>query len=135
MLFTAHHRIAALGKPDIDRQRPIHGLLHETDHLRCIAHGNDRHVRNRAHDGDVVDGKMGRAERRIDDAAAVADQPDVDVVQAEVEHHLLEAAARDEGRDRVDVDDLPFEREAGRHADDVGLADAFHEEAVGHVPS
>ncbi len=76
---------------------------------------------------------MRRPERRVDDAAAVGDQPHVGVVQAEVDGDLLEAAPGEERRDRVDVDDLALEREAGRHADDVGFADAFHEEAVGDL--
>ena len=76
---------------------------------------------------------MRRAKRRIHDAAAVGDEPDVHVMQAEVEHHLLETSPREKRRDRVDIDDAAFERHAGGHADDVGFADAFHEKPIGHV--
>ena len=74
---------------------------------------------------------MRRPERRIDQAAAVADQPHRQIVQAQIDRHLLVAAARDEGGDRVDVRDEAFHRHAGRHADDVGLGDALHVAAVG----
>ena len=77
---------------------------------------------------------MRRPERRIDDAAAVADQADRQIVQAEIDRDLLVAAARDEGRDGVDVGDEAFHGHAGGHADDVRLGDAFHELAVGHTP-
>ena len=76
---------------------------------------------------------MGRTKRRVDDSPAAANQAHVGVVQAEIEDDLLEAAARDEGRDGIDVDDPALQREASGNPDDVGLADAFHEEPIGEV--
>ena len=82
--------------------------------------------------GDPV---ISKPERRIDVAAAIADQPHRQIMQAKIDRDLLVAAARDEGRDRVDVGQKAFHREAGRHADHVRLGDALHEPALGHLPA
>jgi hypothetical protein len=50
---------------------------------------------------------MRRPERRIDQAAAIAEQAHRQLVQAEIDRDLLVAAPRDEGRDRVDVGQKP----------------------------
>jgi hypothetical protein len=134
LLLAADHWVAAFGQPNIDRQRPVDRLAHEPGHFRRIADRDDRHVRQRAHDRDIVDREMGRAEWRINEAAAIADQPDRQIVQAKVDCNLLVAAAGDEGRDGVDVGNEPFHRQTGRHADHVGFGNALHVIAVGHIP-
>ena len=52
-------------------------------------------------------------------------------MQAEIDRDLLEATPRHEGRDGVDVGHIAFHREPRGHADDVGFADALHEDAAG----
>jgi len=74
---------------------------------------------------------MGRPERRVDQTAAIGDQPHREIVHAQIDRDLLVAAPGDEGRDRVDVWQITVERHAGGHADDILLGDAFHVIAVG----
>ena len=117
VFLAADDRIAALGEPDVDRVRPIERAVHQPHHFLGVANRRHRHVRQRPHDGDVFDRQMRRAERGVDQSAAVADQPHRQIMQAEIDRHLLVAAPRDEGRDGVDVGDVAFHRQARRHAD------------------
>ena len=128
-----HDRIAALAQADVQRPLMGGGQRHEPSHLVGIAGRHDGHVRNGAHDRDVVDRQVRRSERRIDHTAAAADETHVRVVQTAIEDDLLETSPRDERRDRVHIDDSALERESGRHADDVRLAHAFHEESIREV--
>ena len=114
--------------------RPVEGAVHQAHHFLGVADRGDRHIRQRTHDGDVLDRQVGGPERGIDQAAAIGDQPHRQIVQAQIHSHLLVAAPRDEGGDRVDVGNVSFGSETGGHADHVGFGDAFHVVAVGHVP-
>src|SRR5262245_66609752 len=76
---------------------------------------------------------MSGAKGCVHDAAAVGDQANVGVVQAQIENVLLEAASRQKRRNRVDVDDLALEGEAGSHSDEVRFAHALHEESIGEL--
>src|SRR5215469_3418555 len=54
-------------------------------------------------------------------------------MQAQIDRNLFETAPRQECRDGVDVGDKAFHRQAGGHADNVLLGDAFHEKAIWHL--
>jgi hypothetical protein len=69
----------------------------------------------------------------VTEVAATADEPNGQVVQAQVDDDLLETPPGDERCYRVEVHDLTLQRQARRHADDVLLADAFHEIAFRHL--
>ncbi len=83
----------------------------------------------------VVDRLVGRSERRVYEAASIADEPNRKVGVPHVETHLFVRAASDEGGNRIRVDDVTLGCEPGAHADHVGFADPFHEEAVGKLPT
>src|SRR5439155_2546332 len=91
----------------------------------------DSHVWNGAQDGQVFVGQVSRAQRRVNGAAAAAEQTHRQVVQAEIHQYLLVTAPRQKSRDGIDVRNFPVERQAGRHADDVRFIDPLHEKAVG----
>jgi hypothetical protein len=129
---VADDRIEALCKTNIDRSRPVERLLHEPVHLIGIADRHDRHVRQRSHDRDVLDREVSRPERGVDKTAAIPDQPDWQIVQAEIDRDLLVTAPGYERRDSVDVGDKPFHRHTSGHADHMSLADPLHEGAPGH---
>ena len=128
-----HDRVVPLRHADVDGPVVIERGPHCADHLLGVGRGDDRHVRQRPQDGDVLDGEVRRAERGVHHAAAVGDQPDVHVVHAQIDGDLLEAAAGEERGDRVQVDDAAFHRHPGREADEVLLGDALHEEPLGDL--
>jgi hypothetical protein len=64
---------------------------------------------------------------------AGGDQEDRQIVQAQIDRHLLEAAPGDEARDGVDEGDEAFHCKTRRHADDMLFADPFHEGAARHL--
>src|SRR6266487_1275589 len=111
----------------------IHSCRHQAPHLLGIRRRDDGHARQRAKDGDVLDGFVRWTQRGIHHPAAVGDQADVDIVQAKVQGDLLETTPGEKSGDGVDVNNFSFEREAGGDAHDVRLAHAFHQETVGHL--
>ena len=132
-LWPRHDGVPAFAEPDIHGAVPVERLRHQALHFLRIARCDDGHPRQGAEDRDVLDGLMRRAERGIHHATAAADEPDVGVVQAKIQTDLLVAAAREERGDGVDVNHLALQRQARSHRDEVRLAHAFHEEALGHL--
>src|SRR5712671_3590887 len=132
-LGAADDRVVSFGKADIDGSGPVERLVHETLHLVSVTYRYHRHVRQRAHDRDVFDRQMGWTQRRIDQSGAIADQTHRQVMKAEIDRHLLVAAAGDERRDRMDVGNEAFHLQSSRHADNMLLADPLHEGAAGHL--
>ena len=111
----------------------FHRKRHQSPHFIGVGRREDRHAGQRPEDGQVIDRFVRRTQGRIYQPAATGDQADVGIVQTKVQSHLLKATPREERGDGVDVNDSSFQRETRCDADDVGLADAFHEEAVGHL--
>src|SRR5258705_6650075 len=74
-------------------------------------------------------------ERRVDESAAITDQPHVEIMQTGIDRHLLEAAPGDKRADGVYVHDFAFQREAARHADHVLLGNTFHDKTLRHLLS
>ena len=64
--------VAALGDADVDGAVVFLRGEHRALHLLGVGGRDDRHVRDRAHDGDVLGRKMRRSEWGIDEPAARA---------------------------------------------------------------
>ena len=96
-----------------------------------VGRAEDGEVREAAEDADVLAGVVRRAERRIRQAAARADDHHRHVVVADVDADLLDHAGRSERRDRVGEGTEAREGEARRHAGHVRLRHAAVVEAVG----
>ena len=73
---------------------------------------------------------MSRSQRCVDKPATTPQKANVDVMQAHVEDDLLTGAPHQKSRNRIDVRNLSFKGETGRHTDDGGLAHAFHEKSL-----
>ena len=127
-IIAAHDRIATFSEPNVNRPLDLKRLQHQPAHLIRVCRCENGHIWHSSKNRDVVNGQMRRSEGRIDNAAAARDQPNPGIMQAEIEHDLLETTPAQKGGDRVDVRNFPFHREAGGHRNDVRLAYSFHEE-------
>ncbi len=76
---------------------------------------------------------MGRAQGRVGDAAADADDRHRQVVIAQIDADELVRPEQGEGRDRVGERAQPAQRHAGAHADHDLLGDAGVDKAVGEL--
>src|SRR3990167_3966276 len=127
-----HYWVAASRKPDVERPAMIRSCNHLKVHLLRIGWRYDRHVRERAHQRDILNRHVRRAKWCIAQAPAVSDEPHIQIMQADIYRDLLKASSGEERRYGVHVDNLSFECHARRHADDVLLLYPLHEEAIRH---
>ncbi len=73
--------------------RPVQGRVFSRVISSASHTAGDRHARQGAMRADILDRLVRGPERRIDVAAAVADQPHRQVVQSEIDRDLLVASA------------------------------------------
>ena len=126
-------RVAPFAEADVYRIRNVERRFHHARHLRSISGTDHGHVWKRSHDRDVLEGHVRRAQRSINGTAAAGEQTHGQLVQTQVDRHLLEAAACQERGDCIDVRNVTVHRQARRHSDDRRFGDTFHEETVGHL--
>ena len=119
-------RLAGLAEPQVGRAVPLDAGPGGGHCLGRVAGGDDRHVRDRPHHGDVLLGVMRPAQRGVGDAAADADDGHRHVLVAEVVAHLLERPVDREGRDRVGERAAAPQRQPRAEADHALLGHARH---------
>ena len=136
-LADAERRVVAVDRAekaeaDVDRARRSSAAARTARQaLVRIGRRQDRHAGNRAQQRDVLDGVMRRAPRPRFEAGERGDELHVVAVVGAVVADLLEAAHADERRHAEHERQLAGMREAGGDADEVLLADADVEVALG----
>ena len=86
-------RLALLAEPQVDGAVVLQRGPQRQAGLDRVAGTDDRHVRQRPQQRDVLAGMMRRAQRRVGQAGADADDDDRHVVVADVDADLFQAHA------------------------------------------
>ena len=118
-----------LGEPEVRRPRLIVQRAHGVGCITVIRRRDHAHVRQRPHQGDVLNRMVGDPCRPISETAAHCDDAHLELVQMRAVAHLLEGTERCEGRDGVAVRPESLERESGCDTEHVRLGDANVDEA------
>ena len=104
--------------------------LDDPGHLHGVSDVEDAGVRNRAHDGDVLEGGVGATVGSDGETGVGAVHVDGVVSIGAREENLVERTTRDERREGVDERDVALGGHAGGNAHHVGLGDAALDEVV-----